>query len=325
MGFAVCLGGFVKLRGHKVGIEILIGALVMILAFQNCDAGMHGDEDEGYSSASSALAMDAVAPVDCGDYREGETWFVDIGVEDIPKACPGGSSGIIIQHVMIQDQYRCQKKKAVGTGLSRQGNILSQDSSCWSTGPGGPLPGGSGETSCGTHANGAKWWADTGQTYEVAGNCARGGTLIHVYRFEIEKVCTSGVAANTNKSRTTTWKEDKGACKGAPTPTPTPKPSGTPQWVLTTNPKASPAAVCNTVGKTAVTASSEFGLCASRENIPGSGKNYQMFGDLGYGIPVTGLPGGTTLLQRGGMYYCYRYGQKQDNDLTDRVIGYLCQ
>ncbi len=124
------------------------------------------------------------------------------------------------------------------------------------------------------------------------------------------------------------------ACTGAPPP-------AGPTWYNAANEFETYAAACTRVGKSTI-ANQGYGTCASGENRPAAGTN---FGSIVYRLGTFGTGNGGTGAIAGGTYttmgdhcevidetttcediglMCYRAGQVTDEDLTDRVMAYLC-
>lgn len=90
---------------------------------------------------------------------------------------------------------------------------------------------------------------------------------------------------------------------------------------------------CNRVGGTPVTGTgiNGLGICAATESRPGdgSGEGWNSINYI-YGIKnrhgqiYSQVRGGVTITKSGSKYYCYKAGQKKDNDKTDIVVAYLC-
>lgn len=88
------------------------------------------------------------------------------------------------------------------------------------------------------------------------------------------------------------------------------------RWVNSTNTDATTA--CATAGLSPAT-DKGYGVCAAGESRPTEGPGWD---SISY---VYGTFAGTS---KGGNYtglYCYRSGQTQDNDGTDRIVAHLCE
>lgn len=147
------------------------------------------------------------------------------------------------------------------------------------------------------------------------------------------------------KSCNTGWVLQNGACvRGtnptpSPTPSPTPRPTATPapaQWGwINTNGSESHQQACSRAGAQPATGNgmSGLGICAADESAPGpgSGLNWEKIvypnnlKHLSKNITYKQIQGGTIITKSRNTYFCYKPGQKKDNDKTDRVAAYLCK
>lgn len=106
------------------------------------------------------------------------------------------------------------------------------------------------------------------------------------------------------------------------------------QWVRVLNFTEGPIAACARVGATAIggTGINGLGTCASDESAPGdgSGSDWNLIvypnnlHHLKKNIIYQQKQGGSIITQSGGTYYCYKPGQKKDNDKTDLAAAFLC-
>lgn len=93
------------------------------------------------------------------------------------------------------------------------------------------------------------------------------------------------------------------------------------------------ASACARVGGTPVTGTgiNGLGICAATESRPGNGSG-EGWNSIVYvhgiknrhGVTYAQVRGGVTITKSGSKYYCYKAGQKKDNDKTDLVVAYLC-
>lgn len=130
-------------------------------------------------------------------------------------------------------------------------------------------------------------------------------------------------------------------CVEAPPPPP-PPPVARGNWIRVLNSSESHAAACARVGlKQASGNGLGSGICAAIESRPSHNEKFgkggkEIWSDAEYArFPgkYQGFTnaGGITITQgrkgrgsSGSTYYCYKAGQKQDNDSTDIVYAYLC-
>ena len=134
----------------------------------------------------------------------------------------------------------------------------------------------------------------------------------------------------------TGWVLTAGICLLAPgpTPSPTPTPPLTAWSWVNTNSKESAAVVCARVGGVPAVGHGQngLGICASDESAPGpgSGDNWDKIvypnnlRHLTKNITYQQKQGGVIVTKSSSTYYCYKSGQKKDNDKTDKVAAYLC-
>ena len=104
-----------------------------------------------------------------------------------------------------------------------------------------------------------------------------------------------------------------------------------PQWVNVKSCGEAHAQTCARVGKNPVTSSAP-GICASTESRPGPNSgtgwdkiNYTTGIKNPHGEVYKQVQGGVEIVKKGSTYYCYKSGQKKDNDKTDQVMAYLCK
>lgn len=125
-------------------------------------------------------------------------------------------------------------------------------------------------------------------------------------------------------------------CVAPPPPPPPPPPAAMGNWIRVSSPAETHASACARVG---LKAGSDNGLgsgiCAAIESRPSHSDSKSGVGakDIWTAAEYARFPGkyqgftnagGITITKKGSRHYCYKKGQKQDNDSTDVVAAYLC-
>lgn len=158
----------------------------------------------------------------------------------------------------------------------------------------------------------------------------RGGTPLvrHIPIFLQFNPATNALVSCTTSADQISRVDESNYCSGgAPVP-PVPVNVGQPadaRWVNVNSSRTTQAAACAAEGLVPVTPGFDYGICASGENRPNFGEDYEeinyYLGTWGPGPEIEpqdnlGVPVGR---------FCYKPGQVRDNDRTDRIVAWLCK